>query len=84
MGVEEEAALEAAVPAVTVAVAVAEVVEALGSARPMPSFGLPGSWESRRRMPKGGRVKLVEHWPARSHSQTPAAGQGNMFMAVFR
>ena len=31
-----------------------------------------------------GRVKLELHWPARSHSQTPTAGQGNMFMAVSR
>ena len=40
-------------PALTVTVvrAAVEVVEALGSARPMPSFGFPGSWLSRRRMP---------------------------------
>ena len=29
-------------------------------------------------------MKLELHWPARSHSQTPTAGQGNMFMAVLR
>ena len=33
---------------------------------------------------QAGRVKLELHWPARSHSQTPAAGQGKMFMAVLR
>lgn len=44
-------------PAVTVTVAraaaaaAADDVGALGSARPMPSCGLPGSWLSRRRMP---------------------------------
>lgn len=46
--------LGGAVPAVTVTVAraaAADDVGALGSARPMPSFGLPGSWLSRRRMP---------------------------------
>lgn len=54
--VAEEAVLEGAVLAVTVTVAraaaaAADDVWALGSARPMPSFGLPGSWLSRRRMP---------------------------------
>ena len=52
VGLEEEAAVLA--PAVTVTVARAaeeEVLKALGSARLMPSFGLPGSWLSRRRMP---------------------------------
>ena len=87
---EEEAALDAAVPAVTVTVAPAavaaaeEVLEALGSASPMPSCLLPGSWVSRRRMPKLGRVKLEEQSLLRSHSQTPDAGQGNIFMAVLR
>lgn len=33
---------------------------------------------------QAGRVKLELHWPARSHSQTPTAGQGYMFMAVLR
>ncbi len=88
VGVQEEAALDGTVPAVTVTVAPAavavEVLEALGSASPMPSFLLPGSWVSRRRMPKLGRVKLEEQSPLRSHSQTPDAGQGNMFMAVLR
>lgn len=62
VGVEDEAALDGAVPAVTVIVALAaaaEVLEALGSASPMPPCLLPGSWESRRRMPKLGRVKLL-------------------------
>lgn len=87
VGVEGEAALDGAVPAVTVTVApaaTAEVLEALGSASPMPSRLLPGSWESRRRMPKLGRVKLETQLPLRSHSHTPTAGQGNMFMPVLR
>ena len=86
-GVEEEAALDGVVLAVTVTVAPAaaiEVLEALGSASPMPSCLLPGSWVSRRRMAKEGRVKLEEQSPLRSHSHTPDAGQGNMFMAVLR
>ena len=49
-------------PAVTVTVAraaaAADDVGALGSARPMPSFGLPGSWLSRRRMPT--RILILE------------------------
>ena len=76
-----------AVPMAFLAVTVAAdtvSVEGWGSARPMPSFGLPGSWLSRRRIPKGGRVKLVVHWPARSHSQTPAEEQGYIFMNVSR
>lgn len=87
VGVEEEAALDDAVPALTVTVALAaavEVLEALGSASPTPSCLLPGSWVSRRRMLKEGRVKLEEQSLLRSHSQTPLAGQGNMFMAVLR
>ncbi len=88
VGVEVEAALDGTVPAVTVAVGPAavavEVLEVLGSASPIPSCLLPGSWVSRRRMPKLGRVKLEEQSPLRSHSHTPTAGQGNMFMAVLR
>lgn len=87
-GVEVEAAFEGAVVAVTVTVASAaaavEVFEALGSARPMPSCLAPGSWVSRRRMPKLGRVKLEEQSPLRSHSHTPDAGHGKIFIAVLR
>ena len=83
---EVEAALEGVVPAATVTVAPAadEVLEALGSASPMPSFLLPGSWVSRRRMPKLGRVKLEAQLLLRSHSHTPDAGHGNMFVIELR
>ena len=93
VGVEDEAARARAVaPAVAVTVAVAaealgleeEEEEAEGSASPMPSGWAPGSWESRRRRPKLGRVKLEAQALPRSHSQTPEAGQGKMFMAVLR
>lgn len=58
-------------PAVTVAVALAaaaKVLEALGSAMPMPDCLLPGSWVSRSKRPKLGRVKLEVQSPLRSHS----------------
>lgn len=82
-----EAAFDGVVFAVTVTVAVEvleEVEEALGSARPMPSCLLPGSWVSRSKMPKLGRVKLELQSPLRSHSHTPDKRHGKMFMISLR
>lgn len=87
-GEEVEAALDGVVFAVTVAVVGVleeeEEMEALGSASPMPSCLLPGSWVSRSKMPKLERVKLEVQSPLRSHSHTPDKGHGKMFMYSLR